>query len=391
MNNNFILHLTLIEGITPSIIKRIIESQRSGVQTSDLYHLSAAAWINYFAIPEKVAYKLVAGLSDMTILEKELDLIHKYAIKWITIADESYPSLLKEINSPPYVLYFYGDAQLFSSKSIAVVGSRKATQYGGKIIATMIPDLVNAGYTIISGGALGIDTMAHEAAVQCGGKTIAILGSGLLRPYPSSNKKLFKKIVENGGIVATSYPALMEGFPHNFPARNRIVTGLSKGCLVGQAAQKSGALISAHCALDQGREVFAVPGLFDDELSIGCHEIIQQGAKLVMSSADILSEFGDTVVAQKSDLEKQAVLFNNAHSNALLSSTVNANLKSHSARAEMYSESQQKIITACAQPISLEDIISTTDLSFDVVQSELFNLQLDGVVSQDFTGMWIAR
>jgi DNA processing protein len=397
LNNNFILHLTLIEGISSSIVKRIIESQRSGVQTSDFYSLSAAGWINYFGIPEKIAYKLVAGLSDMKILEKELDLIAEHAIKWITIADESYPPLLKEIHYPPFVLYFYGDMQLFSSKSIAVVGSRKATHYGEKIISTIVPDLIAADYTIISGGALGIDTMAHEAALQCGGKTIVILGSGLLRLYPSSNKKLFARIVENGGIVATPYPAMMEGFPHNFPARNRIVTGLSKGCLVVQAAQKSGALISAHCALDQGREVFAVPGLFDDELSAGCHEIIQQGAKLVTSSTDIFNELGDKIIPKKPSLEQQVLfteqsyLLSRKHPE-LVDGYPRAKMKQvHNAyKTTHYSQTQQKIIAACVKPLSLDDIVSTTDLSFDVVQSELFNLQLDGVVSQDFTGMWIS-
>jgi DNA processing protein len=365
------------------------------VQTSDLYALSAAGWIEYFGIPEKIAYKLTAGLSDITILEKELDLIAQHSITWITIADESYPPLLKEINSPPFVLFFYGDVQLFSSKSMAVVGSRKATQYGEKIIAHVIPDLVAAQYTIVSGGALGIDTMAHEAALQCGGKTIVILGSGLLRLYPSANKKLFAKIIESGGLIATSYPALMEGLPHNFPARNRIVTGLSKGCLVVQAAQKSGALISAHCALEQGREVFAVPGLFDDELSAGCHEIIQQGAKLVVNSADIFSELGDKIILKKPDLEQQVLfteqsyLLSRKHPE-LVDGYPRAKMKQvHNAyKTAHYSQTQQKIIAACVKPLSLDDILSLTELSFDVVQSELFNLQLDGILVQDFTGMW---
>lgn len=385
LNTEFILHLTLIEGIGPQVIQKIIQSQRSGVQTSDLYHLSASDWMRYFGISEIAAHKLVAGLSDMAILEKELNLIEKHKIKLLTIADASYPELLQEIHSPPAVLYYLGGDFAAKNKCLAVVGARKSNDYGKRIINTMVPDLIAAGYTIVSGGALGIDAMAHEAALQCGGKTIAILGSGLLRLYPSSNKLLFKRIIDNGGIVASPYPLMMEGLPHNFPARNRIVTGLSQGCLVVQAAKKSGALISAHCALEQGREVFAVPGAFDDELSAGCHEIIQQGAKLVMNSADILSEFGDRVIQPDMQVLKQQVLFAQAQSSLHFDRAPIAKENEETNT----SESQKKIITFCKQPSSVEDIVAATQLSFEQVQSELFNLQLDNVVSQDFAGLWV--
>lgn len=395
LSKNFILHLTLIEGITPTVIKKIIQSQRSGVQTSDLYHLSAFDWMNYFGISEKYAHLLVAGLSHMALLEKELDLIEKHKIKLMTIADESYPVLLKEIHSPPTVLYYLGQAWP-ADKCLAVVGARKGNEYGQHIINAIVPDLVAAGYTIISGGASGIDAMAHKAALACGGKTIAILGSGLLKPYPSQNKSLFKRIVDSGGIVASSYPLLMEPLSINFPARNRIVTGLSQGCLVVQAAQKSGALISVHCALEQGREVFAVPGVFDDSLSAGCHEIIQQGAKLIMNSADILSEFGEKVVPADKQILKQQVLFADASNSSILfedkkpraSECEKKVVVKDDVVAEKYSEVQQKIIIACRQPVSFEDILCATQLSFEQVQSELFTLQLDGIVSQDFTGIW---
>jgi DNA processing protein len=374
INKDFLLHLTLIDDIGPAVIKKMMQFQRSDVQTSDLYHLSALQWMQYFRISELTAQKLVTGLSDISVLEKELELIEKNRIQLVTIIDQSYPYLLKEIHLPPVVLYFYGAEFEKCTKSLAVVGSRKANHYGQKIINAVIPDLIAAGYTIVSGGAVGIDTMAHQAALECGGKTIVILGSGLLRPYPGVNKKMFYKIIESGGIVASSYPLLMEPFPGNFPARNRIVTGLSQGCLVVQAAQKSGALISAHCALEQGREVFAVPGLFDDELSAGCNEIIQQGAKLVMNSADILTEFGDRVVISAKPIIEQK--------------SFQQPITFSAAQPSNYSDTQQKIVAVCTQPASLEDITSITQLSFEQVQSELFTLQLDGVVSQDFSGMW---
>jgi DNA processing protein len=379
LNKNLILHLTLIEDIGSGTIQKIMlllrqgfeGYKRSDVQTSDLYALSQSDWMNYFGFSENTAAKISAGLADQKLLEKELNLIEQNKIQWITILDEIYPQLLREIYLPPIVLYMQG-ADIFSTKCIAVVGARKANEYGQRIITTLIPDFVAAGYTIVSGGALGIDTMAHEAALKCGGKTIAILGSGLLRLYPSQNKSLFKRIIESGGIVASSFPLTMDSLPGNFPARNRIVTGLSRGCLVVQAAQKSGALISAHYAMEQGREVFAVPGNFDDELSAGCNALIQQGAKLVMNSADIFNEFGDRI----SMPDRQQLIFQAA------------TVETQKTPVQIYSEIQQKIMTACKRSMSLEDIAMITKLSFEQVQSELFNLQIDGVVEQDFTGMW---
>jgi len=371
MYKHLLLHLTLIEGIGPHVIQKIIE--RSDVQTSDLYAFSYADWMHTFGFTENVAFKIVNGLSDKKILEQELNLIAEHNVEWMTITDETYPALLKEIYLPPIVLYFHAhNMSVFKSKCLAVVGARKGNEYGQRVINSIVPDLVAAGYTIVSGGALGIDAMAHEAALKCGGKTIAVLGSGLLKPYPSANKKLFAAIVENGGIVASSFPLTMDSFPGNFPARNRIVTGLSRGCLVVQAAQKSGALISAHYAMEQGREVFAVPGYVDDELSAGCHQIIQEGAKLVVSSADILQEFGDRVVLPEKAVLEQQVLFADDF-------------------GKKYSTIQKHILRICKNPTSIEDIVVTTQLDLDVVQSELFNLQLDGTVEQDFTGMWVVN
>ena len=379
-SNNFLLHLTLIDDIGPAIIQKI--TQRSDVQKSDLYLFAISDWIHVFGLSEKTASKIVAGLSDRKIFEQELQLIEKHNIKWITILDESYPSLLKEIHLPPAVLYYQGASfEENPIKCLAIVGSRKATAYGQRVINAIVPDLVAAGYTIISGGALGIDTMAHEATLNHGGKTIAVLGSGLLRPYPHANKKLFASIIENGGIVVSPYPLSMEPLPGNFPARNRIVTGLSQGCLVVQAAQKSGALISAHCALEQGREVFAIPGPVDDPLSAGCNQLIQQGAKLITCSTDILQEFGDKIPIQQAFPPQLAI--SEIHDNNDIT-----NIKKAFSQKAIYSDTQKKIIATCKNPSSIEDIIENTQLSIQIVQMELFNLQLEGILQQDFSGMW---
>lgn len=406
-DRNFILHLTLIEDVGPGTIQRIVQLQRSEIKTSDLYLFSPTDWMNTFGFTAAQAQKLTDGLSDKKILEYELDLIERYHVQWVTSQDEAYPSLLREIYLPPAVLYWHGaafqNAANQSPKRFAIVGARKADPYGYRVVNQLVPDLVAAGYTIVSGGAQGIDTAAHDITLQAGGKTVAILGSGLLRPYPASNKKLFNKIVEGGGIVASSFPLTMDPLPGNFPARNRIVSGLSHGCLVVQAAKKSGALISAHYAMEQGREVFAIPGPFDSVLSAGCNALIQQGAKLVTSSADILEEFGDRVMqADKQVMEHKAQqlsidsVVQQQSAPYLLSEFPARSNKVAAAKDTFeksscytnYSEVQQQILRVCKNVISLEDIMSITQLNFEQVQSELFNLQLDGVVSQDFTGMW---
>lgn len=392
-NNNFILHLTLIETIGPAIIQRIIDLQRSGVQTSDLYLFSAFDWQRAAGFSEITAQKLADGLADTRLLHEELDLIEAHDINWVTIEDATYPALLKEIYLPPMVLYWQGAPLHDIKKSLSIVGARKADTYGYQVVNTLVPDFVAAGYTIVSGGAQGIDTMAHEATLKSGGCTIAVLGSGLLQPYPATNKKLFISMIQNGSTVVSSFSLRMQPLQGNFPARNRIVAGLSQGCLVVQAAKKSGALISAHYAMEQGREVFAVPGPINDELSVGCNSLIQNGAKLVMDSNDVLQEFGDRLMlGDKKAMQEKAMQlslesFQPAQSARLSPSSVSSyGVKDKYADC---SDTQKKIITVCAQPSYFDTIVTTTQLSSDIIQSELFNLQLDGIISQDFTGMWV--
>ena len=304
----------------------------------------------------------------------------------------------------------------YHPRTLAIVGARKADAYGYRVINQLVPELVAANYIIVSGGALGIDAAAHEVTIKSGGITIAVLGSGLLQPYPSSNKHLFASIIEHGGCLVSSFPLRMQALPGHFPARNRIITGLSHGCLVVQAAQKSGALISAHYALEQGREVFAIPGPFDSELSAGCNALIQQGAKLVTCTTDILQEFGDQIIIDKKVMEEKAKQLNlkSFQCARLTPSSILSDGDPNKERSEIgakeypralketlqqvqgereityahYSSQQKSIIAACKQPISFEKIVSVTQLSHESVQAELFNLQLDGIIEQDFTGMW---
>ena len=216
-----------------------------------------------------------------------------FPVRIISVNDDDYPRLLKEIHDPPQQLFVRGqmdpDALYF-----AVVGTRKLSAYGKQATSPIVRELVRAGLVIVSGLAYGIDTEAHKAATEAGGKTIAVLGSGIddKSIYPAVNKNLARKILETGGALISEYPEGTGPEPWHFPARNRIIAGMSKGVLVVEAPKGSGALITADIALRENREVFAVPGPITLENSFGPNRLIQMGAKLVLSAGDILEEWG---------------------------------------------------------------------------------------------------
>ncbi len=205
----------------------------------------------------------------------------------ITIKDNNYPRLLKEIYDPPEQLYITGELKAKEKYPLAVVGTRKMSDYGKRVTVFLVKGLVKAGFTIISGLALGIDGLAHQTALDAGGRTIAVLGSGLDIIYPPEHKKLAADIIKSGGAVISEYPPGARPSRRTFPARNRIVAGLSLAVLVIEAPEKSGALITAKVALDQGREVLAVPGNIYNPNSIGCHKLIKMGAKAVTNPEDV--------------------------------------------------------------------------------------------------------
>lgn len=217
----------------------------------------------------------------------------KRALMWnigvIGLDDPNYPRHLKEIFAPPPFLFFRGNLQLAQAPTIAIVGSRAFTPYGKNIAYQLSSDLVRIGVTIVSGLALGIDTHAHRGALEQNGATIAVLGSSIDHPYPPQNRDLFNAISQSG-LVLSEFPLGTKPEAHNFPRRNRIISGLSLGTVVVEAGERSGALITAQFALEQNRDVFAVPGPIHSGRSIGTHKLIQQGAQLVLSTQDILSE-----------------------------------------------------------------------------------------------------
>lgn len=212
-------------------------------------------------------------------------------IRVITIFDSDYPPLLKHIYEPPWVLYAKGNIDLLSSlKIISIVGTRQPTKEGIESLRRLIPPLVADGWVIVSGLAVGIDTQAHEIAIENGGNTIAVIAGGFNHIYPKQNKKLAKRLMDDH-LILSEHPPHVRPQKWHFPLRNRIISGISLGTVVVQAKEKSGSLITASLALEQGREVFAVPGPIFLEQSKGPNMLIQQGAKLVHSASDIFEEF----------------------------------------------------------------------------------------------------
>ncbi len=218
--------------------------------------------------------------------------IKESSIKWITIFDETYPKLLAQIYDPPVVLYYIGDSAVLNSKCLAVVGSRKMTGYGRMVTKQFTKGLVNAGLTVVSGLARGVDSQVHQTAIEENGKTVAVLGGGLNNIFPPENKGLAAKIAGGFGTVLSEFPPDAIPLPGNFPVRNRIISGLSQGVLVTEAAKNSGSLITARLALDQGRDVFAVPGPVNSYLSHGTADLIKEGASLVIEPNGLLEELG---------------------------------------------------------------------------------------------------
>ena len=210
-------------------------------------------------------------------------------ITTISRDDSEYPELLKHLRGGPDLLYLQGASTIFSTPTISIIGSRKMTAYGEKVANYLIPDLVRAGLSIVSGLAYGIDSLAHQIALHYGGKCIAVLGGGFTTIYPASNTQLARTIVQKDGLLVTEYSPEEPPQKYHFPQRNRIVAGLSPMTLILEAGEKSGTLITARHALEAGREVGVVPGDITREESRGVHELLKQGARPITSSADVLA------------------------------------------------------------------------------------------------------
>ena len=240
-------------------------------------------------LPEKIIERLVSGRQEVDP-KKLFDKVLTQRIKLVTVFDTGYPVQLKSISNPPVILYVKGNFPADSSHNVAVIGTRTATVYGTKTARTIASELASRNICVVSGMARGIDTAAHKGAIDVHGPTVAVLGCGVDVVYPPENKALAEQIQEHGAVIS-EFPLGAPPDRGNFPARNRIISGLSNGVVVVEAPLKSGALITADFALEQGREVFAVPGPISSRSSQGCNQLIKEGAKLVQGVEDILEEF----------------------------------------------------------------------------------------------------
>ncbi|MDD3840422.1 MAG: DNA-processing protein DprA [Clostridia bacterium] len=281
--------------------------------------------------------------------------LERLGVNVLTKDSKSYPENLKNITDSPELLYVRGAFGENDDKAIAIVGSRNATYYGIKMAKRFSYELAKMGITIVSGMARGIDTFAHQGALDAGGRTIAVLGSGIDVVYPPENEKLYNNIIRNG-VVMSEFALGMVPKSGNFPVRNRLISGLSLGVLVIEASSRSGTLITVDYALEQGREVFAIPGNINSGLSEGTNKMIQEGAKLVYTVEDILEEIHINFVS-KQDNDK---------------------------KFEELSGKEQKAIYNCIknQPMHINEIIKITGLPVKIVSSTLINMELNGIIIQ---------
>jgi len=300
-----------------------------------------------------VQIEAVLGVVKSVDLDEEIEKLARLNIDILILTDEHYPKLLKEIADPPGVLYLKGEILPTDEVALGVVGSRKYTSYGERATQFLVEPLARNQITIVSGLALGIDTLAHQAALDANGRTIGVLGCGLDQIYPSSNVRLADKIIQGHGAIISEYPPGTPAYRSNFPLRNRIIAGLTLGTVVIEGAIDSGSLITAQAAIEYNREVFAVPGSIFSDSSAGTNKLIQMGAKLVTEAKDILTELALT-----------------------------DNLATSAVREIVADSPQEEILLKLLKtPRLVDEIIKESGLTSSEVNSSLIILEMKGMIS----------
>jgi DNA processing protein len=284
-----LLHLASTPKIGPHKIRLLVSHFRD---PGEVLKASPRALIKVPGIDKKIASNIVHNKDGERFADDQLKRVNRLGARIITIWDTEYPELLKRIYDPPALLYVLGKFTAVDRSAVAIVGTRTPSAYGQLVAESFSRDLALLGLTIVSGLARGIDTLAHSATLKAKGRTVAVLGSGLDVPYPAENRKLLEAVAAQG-VVVSEFPMGTKPDGPNFPRRNRIVSGLSLGTVVVESAEDGGAMITASTALDQNREVFAVPGSIMEKRTAGSHKLIREGrAKLVQNVEDILEELG---------------------------------------------------------------------------------------------------
>jgi len=278
--------LNMVEHVGPVRVRQLLEHFGDA---ASILRASKAELLRVQGIGEETA-EAIANWEKTVELAPELQRISDFGCHILTQADADYPKLLRQIYDPPIVLYVKGQLTAKDNNAVTIVGSRRTTHYGQEVARRLAYQLAYVGVTVVSGGARGIDSAAHQGALTAKGRTVVVLGTGINIVFPPENAELFERIAANGALV-TQFPFNRQADRQSFPIRNRIVAGMSLGTVVVEAGMNSGALITAGMAVDNGRQLFAVPGRIDSPQSKGCHDLIKKGAKLCESAEDILSEF----------------------------------------------------------------------------------------------------
>lgn len=289
-NEKYLFGFSLLEGIGPARFKKIKKGFSS---LKEAWQCQNPDPFLSLGLDQKTLEKILVQKKQIQLDQEWEEKILKENIQLIDQTSIFYPIQLKEISSAPFILFYRGNLEILKNKQLAVVGSRRTTFYGKQVLEKILPSLIHAGLTITSGLAQGIDSLAHQIAIQENSPTIAILGQGLARKILQKhpNATLAQKILKKNGLIISEYSPFQEGNRATFPARNRIIAGLSLGTLVVEAGEKSGSLITANYALENNREVLAIPNNIFQPMSIGTNNLIKQGAKLVTSPNDILEAF----------------------------------------------------------------------------------------------------
>jgi DNA processing protein len=313
---------------------------------------------------EETVFKILNRMDECDPEAYQAELA-KRDINLITIEDPQYPARLLQIADPPVFLYYKGSIDIINEPTIACVGKREMSTYGERVVDLFIPAFIRGGMITVSGLATGIDAAVAKETLRAGGKTVAVVGHGLADIYPSANRGLAKEIIEQGGLILSEFPLDQPADKFTFPARNRIIAGLSLGTVVMEAGEGSGACITAELALDYGREVFAVPGQVFDEHYVGCHQLISKGqAKLVATPQEVMAEIG-----------------------IISSDTESASSTKEYEAADTEEESILKVLTT--MPQSTSELVEKAQLDASIINAKLTMLELGGIAKNVGNGMWV--
>lgn len=283
-NKKYWIWFSLIKGLGGKRKQKLLESYKT---PEKIYKLTKKELIETNGIGEKMVENILKS-KDEDYLKKYILYMQKHNIDIININDENYPKILKEIYDPPISLYIKGNQNILNNTSVAIIGCRQASQYGIKVAKYFGYNLAKNEVNVVSGLAKGIDSYAHIGSICANGKTIAVIGNGIDTIYPKENINIANKILEKGGTIISEYPLGTKPEKMNFPARNRIISGISKSVIVVEAKEKSGTLLTVDFALEQGRDVYVVPGNINSINSIGTNELLKQGAKIITCYKDII-------------------------------------------------------------------------------------------------------